>query len=71
MGDNGGKSMKVTIDLTAGPASYWQGPTKNLMDRNIDAVERALEGKPLVCDTNFLIYVKSILSGIREQLPDV
>jgi len=63
--------MKITIELKAGPHLYLQRSTKRIITKNIEAVERAIDGKPLVCDTNYLIDTKSILEAIKEQLPDV
>ena len=62
--------MKVTIDLRAGPAPYWQKPTKAAIEKNIEAIDRAINGKPIVIDTNYLMDTKSILMVIKEQLPD-
>lgn len=63
------KKMKVTIDLCAGPTSF-RKPTKHDIQKNIDALERAIKGKPLACDMVLLMDTKSILQGIQNQLPN-
>ena len=62
--------MKITINLNAGPAPYCMRLTKAIITKNIEAVERAIKGKPLVLDTNYLVDTISILEAIKEQLPD-
>jgi len=44
--------------------------TKQDVDKNIDALERAIEGNPLSSDSQLHLDTKSILDAIREQLPD-
>jgi len=62
--------MKVTIDLNAGSFPFFLTPTKADIDKNIGAIERAIKGKPIVIDTNYLMDTQSILMVIREQLPE-
>jgi hypothetical protein len=61
--------MKVWFNIATGPSS---SPLvrKRDMDKNIAAVERFIDGKPLGSDYTLLIDTKSILEGIRNQLPD-
>ena len=62
--------MRVTIDMCAGAVSYRLNPTKKDINKNIVAIDRAIHRKLLVCDMNYLVNTKTILEGIREQLPD-
>ena len=59
-------NISFTLDLTEG---FYGAPSKAGMQQNIDALQRAIDGKPLVCDTVGLLSAKSILEGIQEQLP--
>ena len=62
--------MKVTIDLNSGSFPFFLTPTKADIDKNIEAIERAIKGKLIVIDTNYLMDIKSILMAIRGQLPE-
>jgi len=64
--------MKVIIELCAGDGemSRYRVVTKRDMDLNIEAVDRAIKGKPQCKDFVTLLDTRSILEGIREQLPD-
>lgn len=59
--------MKVTIDITN---ALYERARKLDMDKNIDALTRCINGESTPSDTNILIDTKSILTGIREQLPE-
>ncbi|MFA5384171.1 MAG: hypothetical protein WC364_05830 [Eubacteriales bacterium] len=59
--------MKVTIELKAG--STYHEPYQQDIMRNIEAIDRAIQGKPLACDMGLLIDTKSILECIKKQLP--
>ena len=61
--------MKVEIELFAGHRPKGE-PTKADMSWEIEAVERAIVGKPSVCDAIPLIGVKYMLIRIMEQLPE-
>lgn len=61
--------MKITINLYAG-RNRLDLPTKNIMDRNIRAVERAIDGKLLAVDSTYLIDTLMILEVIKKELPD-
>ena len=59
--------MFVKIELLAGPNK--RTPTKLDMDKNIEAMDRAIKGKKLFGDDVLLVDTRSILYGIRERLP--
>ena len=59
--------MQVTIELLAGP--HHTKPTKSDVQKNIDALERAIAGKPLCSDWVLLTDTLSILQGIQDRLP--
>ena len=63
--------MKVIIDLSGGHSigMTYKSPTKSDIDKNIEAVDRAINGLLRVVDTNYLIDTRSILSAIRAELP--
>lgn len=44
--------------------------TKQAIQKNIDALQRAVDGKPSSHDFVLMIDTKSILEGIQKQLPD-
>jgi len=58
--------MKITITLFAGNDNHT--PTKKDLDKNIEALQRAIDGKPLANDFVPLMDTKSILEGIKGQL---
>jgi hypothetical protein len=59
--------MKIQIELLAG--SDHRYPTKRDMGKNIDAQERAIQGKTQAGDYVLLMDTKYILLGIQECLP--
>lgn len=59
--------MKVTIDL-AGP--NYKEPTKRDMERNIQALDRAIAGEQYNNDFILLTDTRSILVGIQKKLSD-
>ena len=58
--------MKVTIELVAGPRGH--SPTKADMEKNIEALQRAIDGNPRCSDFILLSDTKSILVGIQKLL---
>ena len=60
--------MEVVIELRAG-ANHRHHVTKQEMQKNIDALKRAIDGKPLASDYVLLIDTRSILEGIQAKLP--
>jgi len=61
--------MQVTIELYAGPR-HRDKVTKQDIQKNIDALQRAMDGKLLALDFMLLLDTKSILKGIKANLPD-
>ena len=61
--------MIVTIDLATDSKRNHE-VTKSDIDKNIEAIQRAIDGNLTAVDTIYLLDTKSILTGIREQLPD-
>ena len=61
--------MIVTIDLETDSRRNHE-VTKSDIDKNIEAIQRAIDGNLTTVDTIYLLDTKSILAGIREQLPD-
>jgi hypothetical protein len=61
--------MKVTIELFAG-ADHREMARKSDIDKNIGALERAIDGKSICSDFIPLIDTKFILTAIREKLPE-
>jgi hypothetical protein len=59
--------MIVRVELLAGANK--KEPTKMDIDKNIAALERAINGKPLSNDSTLLIDTKSIMEAIRKELP--
>ena len=59
--------MFVKIELLAGPNK--NQPTKRDMNKNIEALERAINGKPQARDFMLLTDTKSIMDAIRDKLP--
>jgi len=60
--------MKVTIDIAAGNNQFGL-VTKTDVEKNIQAVQRAIDGKSQAQDSILLLDTKWILIGIQEQLP--
>ena len=60
--------MKVTIDLINGEKS--KHVSKVDLNKNIEALERAIEGKPQCSDFVSLRDTLTILEAIKKQLPD-
>jgi hypothetical protein len=60
--------MKVTIELRNGP-HHDHHVTARDVDRNIAALRRAVDGKPLACDMVLLMDTISVLEAIRAALP--
>lgn len=61
--------MKVEIDLLAGPNAHQA--TKADIQKNIEALRKAIDGKPLnVIDTTLLYDTLTILTGLQEKLPE-
>ena len=58
--------MDITITLVAGNDNHT--PTKKDLDKNIEALQRAIDGKTLANDFVPLMDTKSILEGIKGQL---
>jgi hypothetical protein len=60
--------VKITIDLVAGGFGGKRDPVKSDIDKNIEALDRAIKNKKLANDDNSLIDTKSILEAIKMQL---
>lgn len=60
--------MKVTIEIFAG--ANHKEPTKSDMERNIQALDRAIAGEQYNNDFMLLTDTRSILVGIQKKLPD-
>lgn len=60
--------MKIKLELFAGGDHH--PPTKEDMQRNIDAIKRAIKGRKLVVDDMLLIDTEYILRKIQDQLPE-
>ena len=60
--------MQVTIELHAGQ-SHRSKVTKQEIQNNIGALQRAVDGKQLAKDFVLLLDTKSILEGIKAKLP--
>lgn len=61
--------MKVIIDLAQSNGPF-ESVTQRGIQRNIDAQQRAIDGKPLTADVVLLMDTLSILRGIHSQLPE-
>jgi hypothetical protein len=61
--------VKITLELLSGPNGN-DRPTKREIQKNIDALQRSIDGKPQVRDHLLLSDTMSILAGIQKQLPD-
>lgn len=59
--------MKVTIELCSG-ANHNYVFGKGDIDKNIEAIQRAIDGKQIVADMILLMDTKSILEEIKKQL---
>ncbi len=59
---------KIVIELKTGPQHNVYVTQKDIQ-RNIDAVQRASDGKGLAGDFIILTDTISILEGIKSQLP--
>lgn len=62
--------MFIGIELRAGKEGR-KRVAKSDIQKNIDAQRRAIDGKSLAGDHVLLNDTLSILTGIREKLPDV
>jgi len=62
--------MLVTIEISAGPYRDYR-VTKADIQKNIDALDRAIDGKPQANDFTLLMDTQTILEGIQQQLPDL
>jgi len=60
--------MKVTIDIESDMPP--RAATKRDIQKNIDAVRRAVDGKPTCTDFVPLISVEGMLVAIQKQLVD-
>lgn len=60
--------MKVTMELLAGGRGE-RRVTKEEIQKNIDAVHRAIDSNKLAMDVGPLNGVLSILEGIKKNLP--
>lgn len=59
--------MKVTIELKTGPRPY-KDPTPMDVQKNIDALQRFIDGKQQVNDFILINDTISILEAIQKQL---
>lgn len=60
--------MRITIELKTGP-NHSDYVTKEDMQDNIDALQRAIDNCVSGGDVNLLIDTKSVLIGIQRELP--
>ena len=60
--------MQVTIELRAGPC-HDDAVTQRDIQKNIDALRRAVDGKPQAQDSTLLLDTLSIMEGIKAKLP--
>lgn len=60
--------MKVTIDIKAGP-HHTDGVQRSDIQRNIDALNRAIEDQLECRDGTLLRDTRTILEAIRRELP--
>ena len=60
--------MKIAIRLKAGPDGN-EYVTKADIQKNIDALQRYIDGKPQCTDFASLVDTKSILEGLKDLLP--
>ena len=47
--------MRVSVEIQTGNNGPFSNPTKADIQENIDAIERAISGKPLACDMPLLM----------------
>jgi len=62
-------NMKITIELYQGP-NHDPEVTKKDIQRNIETIDRYLNGKQTANDYISLLDTQSILINIRKQLKD-
>jgi len=60
--------MKVTIEIDSGNGPYGM-VTKADVEKNIQAIQRAIDGKPQAQDSLLLVDTKWILKGIQKECP--
>ena len=60
--------MKITIELASGPNGN-KTVTKSEIQKNIDVLDRAIQGRMKCSDDQSLSDTKSIIEGIQENLP--
>lgn len=60
--------MEIKIVLHAGPY-HRDKITKKDIQKNIDCIQRAIDGKPFASDFILLIDTMSILEAIKLKLP--
>ena len=58
--------MIVSIELVMGQEK--RPPRKSDMQKNIDAIDRAISNKKLACDDQLLLDTKSILINLQRKL---
>ncbi len=61
--------MKVFIPLELLYGNHRGNPTKEDIQKNIDALQRIVDGKPFCTDSAIQIDTISILKGIQRKLP--
>jgi hypothetical protein len=61
--------MIVSIELCTGP-NLDEHVTKKDVQKNIDALQRAVDGEPLSHDFVLLLDTMYIIKGIQKRLPD-
>ena len=59
--------MLIQINVVAGGNNH--APTKEDVQKNIDAIQRAVEHKPECSDDVLLLDTQSILIAIQDNLP--
>ena len=62
--------MKITIELRNG-RNHDSYVTKKDIQKNIDALQRIIDGKAFCGDFMSLSGTKSILKAMQKQLPDI
>ena len=60
--------MKVCIEVAG--AGGFSGLTRRDVQKNIDAIQRAIDDNKRIADLSPLIDTKSIMEGIKQQLPE-
>lgn len=61
--------MIVSIELCTGP-NHDEHVTKKDVQKNIDALQRAVDDEPLAHDFVLLLDTMYIMKGIQKRLPD-